>query len=186
MHGAGFLVGLGRATPHHDETIAVVLGAEVFDVGDEGLSLGHLVGDVLDAGAVKALYPALIEHGFHGNNTFELGRDGPEVAVFKHAGGASGFKSIRTDGIPAAEYKVTEIGQRHELTDERIAVLVTLTQTDVGELAERADGDGMAVAGGDNASNKGGGDGAHAGGENPKAAGGGSNGYGCVHARKDR
>ena len=186
MDGAGLLVRLGRATPHHDETVAVVFGAEVLDVGDEGLGLGHLVGDVLDSGAVEALYPALIEHGFHGNNAFELGRDRPEVAVFKHAGGAGGFKGIRTDGIPAAEHQVTEIGQWHELTDERVAVLVTLTQTDVGELAERADGDGMAVAGGDDASNEGGGNGAHARGENPKAAGGGSNGYGCVHARKDR
>ena len=182
VDGAGLLVGLGRAAPHHDEALAVVFGAEVFDVCDEGLSLGHLVGDGLDAGAVEALYPALIEDGIHGNNAFKFGRDGAEIAVFKHAGGAGGLKSIGANGIPAAEHKVAEIGQRHELADERVAVLVTFTQSDVGELAERANGDGMAVAGGDNASNESGGDGAHTGGENPKAAGGRSNGYGCVHA----
>ena len=136
VDSAGFLVGLGRTTPHHDESVTVVLGAEVFDVGDEGLGLSHFVGDVLDAGAVEALYPALIEDGVHGNNALEFGRDGAEVPIFKHACGAGGLKSIRADGIPAAEDKVAQVGQRHELTDERVAVFFPLAQTDVGELAE--------------------------------------------------
>ena len=98
--------------------------------------MGHFVGDVLDAGAVEALYPALIEDGVHGNNALEFGRDGAEVAIFKHACGAGGLKSIRADGIPAAEDKVAQVGQWHELTDERVAVFFPLAQTDVGELAE--------------------------------------------------
>jgi hypothetical protein len=136
VHGAGFLVGLGRTTPHHDETIAVVFGAEVLDVGNQGFGLGHLVGDVLDAGAVETLHPTLIEHGIHGHDAFEFGRDGAEVTVFEHASGPGGFKGVRADGIPAAEDEVTEIGQGHELTDERVAVLFPLAQTNVGELAE--------------------------------------------------
>ena len=136
MHGAGFLVRLGGTAPHHDETIAIVLAAEVFNVGDECFGLRHLLGDGLDACAVEALDPTLVKHRVHCHNAFEFGGDGAEVAVFKNARSASGFKSVGADGIPAAEHEVAEVGQGHELTNQRIAVFLALSQTDVGELAE--------------------------------------------------
>ena len=63
MYFRRLLVGLGRATPDHDETVAAVLLLESGDVGDQRFGLIPLVGDVLDADTFEATHPALIEDG---------------------------------------------------------------------------------------------------------------------------
>ncbi|CAB4714031.1 unannotated protein [freshwater metagenome] len=136
MHGAGFLVRLGGTAPHHDETIAVVFGTEVFNIGDERFGLRHLLGDGLDACAIEALDPTLIKHCVHRDNAFEFSGDGAEVTVFENASGAGSLKSVGADGIPAAEDEVAEIGQGHELTNEWVAVFLAFAQSNVGELRE--------------------------------------------------
>ena len=181
VYGAGFLVGLGRAAPDHDQAVALVLDAEPLDVVDQRLGLVPHGGLGLDPGAVQFLYPALVEDGVHGDDALQLGRDGSEVLLLEHAAGVGGLQHVGRDGIPAAEDNVVQFGQRHELADERVAVLAATTQADVGHLADRSDRSGQAVAGGDHACDEGGCHCAHTGGEYPEAAGGWCDFKGCVH-----
>jgi hypothetical protein len=118
--------------------------------------------------------------------TLEFGRDRSEVAFLEHPGGAGGLESIGADRVPSTEDEVAEVGQRYELADLRIAVLVAFAEADVCELAERADGNGVPGPGGEHTGDEGGGDGAHAGGENPEAAGGRSDGNWFGHGGQAR
>ena len=109
-----------------------------------------------------------------GDDALELGGDRGQVLLLEHAGGAGGLEGVGADRVPAAEDEVVELGEGHELLDPGVAVVLALAEADVGELAERADGGGVAGPGGQDAGDEGGGHGAHAGGEHPEAAGGGS------------
>ena len=181
VDGRRLLVGLGRAAPHHHEAVAPVRRLEVGDVLHEGHCLVPLVVDLLDAHTFETRHPALVEHGLHRHDRLELARDRVEVFVVQHAGGAGGFERVRRDRVPATEHDVVEAGQRHELLDHRIAVLVLGAEADVGHLADRADRRVQALAGGDHAGDEGGGHGTHAGREDTELAGGGSD-LSCGHS----
>ena len=105
-------------------------------------------------------------------------------------------RSSSTPAVRAASRALGEIGsqppntrsssdgERHEVPDQRVAILLALAEADVGHLGERADGNGVPGPGGEHAGDEGGGDGAHAGGEDPEAAGGGSDGDGLGHVHQ--
>ncbi len=177
----GLLVRLGRSAPHHDEAVATVLGLEGGDVVDDGHGLVPLARDVLHADAFETRHPALVEHGLHRDDRFELAGDRVQVGVVEHAGGARRFEGVRRDRVPAAEDDVVEAGERHELADHRVAILLFRPETDVRHLADRTDRRVQALAGGDDTGDEGRGNGAHAGREDTELAGGGSD-LSCGHS----
>ena len=186
MDGAGLLVGLGRAAPNHDQAVALVLGAEPLNVGDEGLGLVPLGGLGLDPGSLQFFDPALVENGVHGDDALQLGRHRGEVPFFQHTAGAGRFQHVGRDRVPAAEDQVVQAGQGNELPYKRVAVLVAVAEADMGHLADRADRGGEAIAGSDHAGDEGGGHGAHSGGEDSEASGGGGDVEGGVHGPQDK
>ena len=145
------------------------------------MRLVPLARDVLDADTFETRHPTLVEHGLHRHDRFEFAGDRVQVGVVEHTGGASCFERVRRDRVPAAEDDVVEAGQRHELTDHRVAILVLGAETDVRHLADRADRRVQALAGGDHTGDEGGGNGAHAGREDTELAGGGSD-LSCGHS----
>ena len=105
--------------------------------------------------------------------------DGVEVVALQHAGGLGRFHGVGRDRVPATEDDVVELGERHELLDERIAVLLLGAEADVGHLGHGTDGRRDALAGGDHAGDEGGGHGPHAGREDAELAGGGCDVTSC-------
>ncbi len=174
------LEGFGRATPDHHHAVALVLGAEVLDVGDEGHGLVPHNGLGLDPGPVEAADPLLVEHRFHGDDAFHLRRDRGKVLLLQYATGASGLECVRGDRIPAAENDVVERRKRSEVLDERVAAVFTGAEADVCHLGHRAERRGAALTGGEHTGDEGGGHGTHAGGEYTELAGGGSD-ITCSH-----
>ena len=155
MHSRRFLEGFGRATPDDDEPVAFIFGAELFDVSNERSGLIPFVGFGLDANAFDPADPALVEHGVHRNDTFELARDGVEVAVFHDAGGAGSFKGVRGEWVPAAKDEVAEVGEWDKLVDERVASLLALSEPDVGHLRDRSEWSFTGLSGLENAGDDG-------------------------------
>jgi len=49
---------------------------------------------------------------------------GTEIAFLEHARGARCFEGVGADRIPTSEDEIAEIGERDELADERVAVLL--------------------------------------------------------------
>ena len=107
--------------------------------------IDHLLGEVelvvagLHPDTVEALDPALVEDGGHRHDALELSRQGTEVGLVQHAGGAGRLQGVGRDRIPAAEDDVVERRERGEVLDQRVATLFAATETDVGHLGEGSD-----------------------------------------------
>ena len=99
---------------------------------------------------------------------------GREVVVVEDAGRAGGLEDVGRDRVPAAEHQVVEPRQRHELANQRIALLLARAEPDVRHLAQRADRRMEALAGSDDTGDEGRRHGPHAGREDTERAGGGS------------
>ncbi len=82
--------------------------------------------------------------------------------LVEHAGLEGRFEGVVRDRVPGAEDEVIEFRQRHELLDERAALLGPLAQADGAHLGERADGAAAAAAGVLDAGDEGSGHGAKA------------------------
>ena len=175
MHRGWLLVGLGRTTPHHHQTVTVVLSLETGDVVDNGHRLIPLAGYVLHPDAVKARYPTLVEDGFHRHDALEFARDRRQVGTFEHARCAGRFECVRGDWVPATKHKVVEVGKWDKLADEGVAILLLGAEADVRHLSDRADRRLQTLTSGNHAGDESGGHCAQAGRQNPQAACGRSN-----------
>ncbi len=147
MNRARLAVRLGRPGPHHDEAVTAVLGAEALDVVHQRLGQLHLVGALLHPEAVELLDPLAVEHRVHRHDSLELRRDGRDVALLEHAGGARGFERVGGDRIPCAEHEVVERRERNEVLDEGIATLAARAEPDVRHLRDGTDRDRAGLAG---------------------------------------
>src|SRR5665213_2580068 len=153
---------LRAASPDHHDAIEVVVLLELMDVGD------HLIGEValvlalLDVRARQPLHVVLIEHGRPRPDLLELGPHLVEQRLFDDAGRLRGAVAVFLKDVPAAEYKVVEASQRHDLIDLRRAAFRPLAKADRAHLGQRADGGGQSFTNGEHAGNGGGADGAEA------------------------
>ena len=81
-----------------------------------------------------------VERGLHRTDRAELLADGFEVAArLEYAGALCGHVCIVGERIPRAEDQVVERGERDEVLDQWGVVLGALSETDTGELGERAE-----------------------------------------------
>ena len=127
--------------------------------------------------AVEALDVLAVERGRHRAHRAERVGDGLEVlARLEHAGALGGDVGVVGERIPRAEHDVVERGERHEVADQRGAVVGALAEADGAHLGERADRCGLAALGEFDAGDQRGRHGAEADGEHAELAGGGSNG----------
>ena len=62
------------------------------------------------------------------------------LAALEHAGAGGGDVGIVRERIPRAEHDVVERGERHEVLDQRAAVVGALAEADGAHLGEAADG----------------------------------------------
>src|SRR6185503_9334166 len=124
---------------HHHQPIAGVALLERTGVGNHLLREIALVLSLLDVRTVKPLHIPLIEHRGHRAYRFELVAHTIELSVLEHAGSACGRIAVLFEDVPAAEYDVVEIGQRHELVNLRRPSFSSLAETDRAHLCERSD-----------------------------------------------
>ena len=111
---------LGAAAPDHHEPVEVVVLLEGADVLAQLLGQVALVLALLDVRAVEALDVLAVEDGLPRLDGLEL-----------RAGSARAARSSRTpaclrrlvavvlEDVPAAEHDVVQVGERHEVLDER-------------------------------------------------------------------
>ena len=168
------VVGLGRAAPHHRQPLAVVLLAERLDVLDELLDLLPLR-EPVGADIVRSFEtrdPVVGEDGRHGRDRSHLLADALDVLGAEDTGSHRRRIGVVGIRVPASEDDVVEIGERHELPDQRIAVVGPLTEPDVTHLGQRADRGRLTGAGRQDSGVQRGGDGPHSGGEDSQPAGG--------------
>ncbi len=124
---------------------------------------------------VEALHPSLVEHRGHRHHALELRRTsepGRSPPARRQVRAAS--RALAEIGSHPPKTTIVEVGERHEIADERVAALLAPAQADVGHLGERADRGGETLAHRDDTRIGGGGDGTHSGGEDAESAGGGS------------
>ena len=130
---------LGAPHPQHHQAIAAVLGLERADVGDQLLGQVALVLALLDVRPVQPLHVALVEHGRHGLDGFQLPAHLIELRRLQYARGAGRGVAVRLEDVPPTEDDVVEARQRHELVDLRRPPLGPLPQPDRPHLGERSD-----------------------------------------------
>ena len=95
--------------------------------------------DVLDVGAV--------ERGGHRADVAQCVGDLLDVpAGFEHAGALGRDVGVVRERIPCAEHEVVERGERHEVLDQRRAVVGALAEADGVHQRQRADRLGRARA----------------------------------------
>ena len=95
------------------------------------------------------------------------------LAGLEHAGADGGDVGVVGEHVPRAPHDVFERGERHEVLDQRAAVLGALAEADRAHLGQAADRQALAPLDQLDAGDQGGGDGAEADGEHAEAAGGG-------------
>ena len=91
------------------------------------------------------------------------------LAALEHAGALGGDVGIVGERVPRAEHDVVERGERHEVLDQRAAVVGALAEADGVHQGQRADRLGHAPLDQLDAGDEGGGDGAEADGEHAEA-----------------
>ena len=115
-------------------------GFEVTDVLADGFGEFALVAAGLDVLAFQSAHVVLVEDGPHGLDLLERGRDWLDVVVpVEDAGLDCGFVGGVGDRVPGAEDQLVETRQRHEVADERGAVIGALAEADRAHLRQRPD-----------------------------------------------
>ncbi len=93
-----------------------------------------------DVRAAESLHIVLIEDGLHGfdlaQRLFELA----EQFLFEHAGVQCSVVCGVGENIPGAEDEIFELGQWHEVFDQRHAILGSFPETNRSHLRETTDG----------------------------------------------
>ncbi len=172
MNVGCFAIRLGGSTPDHRKAVAVVLLAERLDVLHQLLDLfplgqsgaAHIVGSFEPGDPVRG------EHCGHRGDGSHLVADAFDVLGSENAGTHRRRICVIGIRVPASEHDVIEIGERHELPDQRVAVVGSLAEADVTHLRQRTDRGRLAGPGSEDSGIQGGGDGPHTGGENSQAA----------------
>ncbi len=116
---------------------------EDFDVVPNLLGQLHFVLGLLDVASAQSLYVALVEDRRPGTNFLELRLDGLEQRWVENAGVSSGLVAVLGINIPAAEHKVLQGSERHEVLDGGNAVFRPLSQTDGAHLRQGSNGSGQ-------------------------------------------
>ena len=124
-----------------------MLRLEVPDVLPERLRQLLLVLADLGVLALESLDVELVEHRRHRGDALQEVLDRLDVLVLlEHAAVEAGLIRVVRHGIPGAEHQVVQVGQRHELLDQRRASLRPLAEPDGPHLGQGADRLGLAAA----------------------------------------
>ncbi len=118
---------------------------------------------------------ALLERGVHRTDVAQhLGDLLDVLAALEHAGAGGGDVGVVGEHVPRAPDDVVERGERHEVLDQRAALVGALAEADRAHLRQAADRLAHAPLDQLHAGDEGGGDGPEADGEHAEAAGSGS------------
>ncbi len=174
---AGLDEDLGAGTPDHDDPVDLLLLAEAVDVLADRVEHRPLVDGVHRVVGVDALDVVAVERGRHRAHVAERLADRFEVlATLEHTRAGGGDIGVVRERIPGAEHDVVELSERHEVLDQRAAVLGALAEADGVHLGEAADRQRHPTLDEFDAGDQRGGHGAEADGEHAEAAAGRGNG----------
>ena len=165
-------VDLGRRRPQHHDPVDLLLLAEAVDVLADRLEHRPLVDRADRVVGVEPLDVGAVEGGLHRPHVAQRIGDAFEVlARLEHAGALGGDVGVVRERVPGAEHDVVEFGERHEVADERRALVGAPAEPDRRHLRERPDWCGLPAPGELDARDQRGGDGAESDGEDTEAAG---------------
>ena len=143
---AGLDEDLGRCRPQHHDPIDLLLLAEAVDVLADRFQHRALVDGAHHVVGVDALDVAAVEGGRHRAHVAQRVGDALEVAAgLEHAGALGGDIGVVGERIPRAEHDVVEVGDRHEVLDQRAAIVGAPAEADRAHLRQRADRVGHAA-----------------------------------------
>ena len=143
---AGLDEDLGRRRPEHHDPIDLLLLAEAVDVLADRVEHRALVDGVDHVVGVEPLDVAAVERGRHRAHVAQRFGDALEVAAgLEYAGPLGGDVGVVGERIPRAEHDVVEVGDRHEVLDQRAALFGALAEADRVHQRERADRVGHAA-----------------------------------------
>ena len=105
------------------------------------LSMSRLSIGVHRVVGVDALYVLAIERGRHRAHVAQRLADRLDVlAALEHAGASGCDVGIVRERVPCTEHDVVERRDRHEVLDQRAAIVGALAEADVAHLGQAADG----------------------------------------------
>ena len=138
--GGAFHEDLGGGGPDEHQAVAVVLGLEVTHVLADHLHQTHLGVGALDVLTLEPLDVVLVEHGRHRLDTLQqIGDRLDMVVAVEHATPDGRVIGVFLDRIPRPEHDVVQVGQRHEVLDQRRLAVGALAQPDGASLGDGAD-----------------------------------------------
>ena len=144
MHSGGLKENLRRSAPDDDHAADRLL--ERLNIGAKLVGQVHLVLAGLDIGAVQALDVVLVEDGRHGLDRFQIRPNLLELVLLQHLGVGGGFVDVVVEDVPAGKDDIVQVGQRHEILDQRRVALGALAQANRSHLRKRADRLGQSLA----------------------------------------
>lgn len=126
-HGAS-VANTWVSSPNDDDAVAVVVGLELADVGDQLVGEVLLVLALLDVRSVEAFRVLAVEHGRHRLDSGEFILHLLEQLVFEHARVLGSLVAVVFEDVPAAERDLVQCGERDEVLDERRAAVGALAK----------------------------------------------------------
>ena len=131
---------LGRGAPDHHDAVDPLLVAEAVDVGADRLEHRPLVDRRLHVAGVDVLDVGAVERRGHRPHLAQGVGDLLDVpAALEHAGPLGGDVGVVGERVPRPEHDVVEGGERHEVADQRAAVVGALAEADRVHQRQRAD-----------------------------------------------
>ncbi len=131
---------LGARAPQHHDTVDLLLVAEAVDVFADRVEHRSLVDRVHRVVGVDALHVLAIERRRHRAHLAQRVADGLDVlAAIEHARPGCGDVGVVGERVPRPEHEIVERGQRHEVVDQRPAVVGALAEADRADLGQRTD-----------------------------------------------
>ena len=121
-------VDLGGAAPDIDEPVEVVVLLEARMSARTCSARSRLFLPFLTFGPVEPLHVLAVEDGRPGLDGFKLGLICSSRSLVEHAGVLRRLVAVVLEDVPAAEHEVVEVGEGHEVLDERRAAVGALAR----------------------------------------------------------
>ncbi len=139
MHRRRTMEDLGRAAPDHHGARDAGTFLEIPDVVHQHRGLVHLGARFLQIGAADVAHVVLIENCIHRMKFFQRLAHLLQEPTIEHRGVERGVVGAVLVNVPAAEFEILELRERHEILDQRRAALGALAETNRRELRQRSD-----------------------------------------------
>jgi hypothetical protein len=139
VHGGSFVIDFGGTAPDHGQARRAGAFFEAPDVFHDAFGVVHFGAAGHDVGAMDLLDEVLVEDRLHRLDGRERLLKLFQQRHFQHTGFDRRLVGVVFEDVPAGDFEVLDLRQRHKVANRGAAPLGSLSQSDRAELSQGPD-----------------------------------------------